>query len=50
MSIDCSKCYYNCGTPHILLSLYKLEHKDKVSRCPCENESTGGSTNKSFYK
>ena len=31
MSIDCLDCNYNCGTPHILLFHYKMEHKNKVS-------------------
>ena len=28
-------CNYKCGSPHTLLFHYKLEHKDKVSKCAC---------------
>ena len=36
------RLYYRCGTPHTLLFRYKREHKDKVSKCACGNQTISG--------
>ena len=35
-------CNYRCGTTHTLLFHYRMEHKDKFSRCACGNQSVSG--------
>ena len=35
-------CNCRCGTPHTLLFLYKIEHKDKVSKCACGKQTISG--------
>ena len=42
MYMKCLDCNYNCGTPHTLLFDYKIEHKDKVSKCTCGNKTRSG--------
>ena len=42
MVLECLECNYKCGTPFTLAFLYKIEHKDKISGCPCEDESLSG--------
>ena len=32
-------CNYECGTPRSLLFHYKMEHKDKVSKCACGDQT-----------
>ena len=38
-SLDCN---YRCGTPNALLFHYKKEHKYKVSKCACGNQTISG--------
>ena len=35
-------CNYGCGTPHTLLFHYKIEHKDKGSKCASGNQTITG--------
>ena len=42
MHMKCLDCNYGCGTPHTLLFHYKIEHKDKVSKCACGNQTISG--------
>ena len=42
MHMKCLECNYNCGTPHTLLFQNKIEHKDKVSKCACGNQTISG--------
>ena len=35
-------CNYGYGTPPNLLFHYKIEHKDKVSKCTCGNQTMRG--------
>ena len=39
MHLKCLDCIYKFGTPHTLLFHYKIEHKDKVSKCGCGNQT-----------
>ena len=39
MNMKCLDCNYKCATPHTLLFHYKIEHKDKVSKCACGNQT-----------
>ena len=40
--MKCLDCNYRCGTPHNLLFHYKIEHKDKFSKCACGNQTISG--------
>ena len=42
MHMKCLDCNYKCRTPHTLLFHYKIEHKDKVSKCACGNQTISG--------
>ena len=42
MNMKCLDCDYGCGTLRSLLFHYKVEHKDKVSKCACRDESISG--------
>ena len=42
MHMKCLYCNYRCGTPHTLLFHYKIEHKDKVCKCACGNQTISG--------
>ena len=42
MHMKCLYCNYRCGTPHTLLSHYKIEHKDKVCKCACGIQTISG--------
>ena len=42
MHMKCLDCNYRCGTPHTLLSHYKIEHKDRVIKCACGNQTISG--------
>ena len=42
MHLQCFVCNYKFGTPHTLLFQYKIEHKDKVSKCACGNQTKSG--------
>ena len=40
--MKCLDCNYGCGTPHTLLFHDKIEHKDKVIKCACGNQTISG--------
>ena len=42
MHMKCLDCNYGYATPHTLLFHYKIEHKDKVSKCACGNQTISG--------
>ena len=42
MHMKCLDFNYRCGLPHTLLFHYKIEHKDKVSKCACGNQTISG--------
>ena len=42
MHVKCLHCNYRCGNPHTLLFHYKIEHKDRVSKCVCGNQTIIG--------
>ena len=39
METVCLECKYKCGTPRALVFHFKIEHKDKVSKCEFGDES-----------
>ena len=46
MHMECLDCNYGCGTPHTLLFHYKIEHKNKVRKCACGNQTKRGTASK----
>ena len=42
MHMKCLNCNHRCGTPHTLRFHYKIERKDKASKCACGNQTISG--------
>ena len=40
--MKCLDCNYGCGAPYNLPFPYKIEHKDKVSKFNCGNQTISG--------